>query len=346
MADLYWEDSTNAQGLTPGQYGYAGYFNGPFANLTAIRNRFPGKPVMGYATRIAGSHGADAIDCEPGTLGSTFAENAGGAVTFAKAWTGGGGLFSKPLVYTFASWLRPMEDYLSAHGVPRSGYWLNSSHATGSPHYCGPATCGFGRTQADMTQYLFAGAYDRSVMHPYMLRANGGPAPGPVGQYPPTIRIGARGKDVITLRVHLDAWGAALPAMADGGTDTFGPMVDKAVRKFQHDHQLTIDGIVGPKTWAAVLARPPAPVPPVPPPAPKPPAMPSSILRLGSAGADVKVLQAKLAGSGIPGVRGITVDGTFGGQTDTAVRNFQHHAGLPVDGIVGPRTWAALWTLP
>lgn len=346
VTDLYWEDSTNAAGLQPGMYGYAGYYNGPFANLTAIRQRFPGKPVMGYATRIVNSHGADAIDCEPGTLGPDFTSNAAGAVTFVKEWTGGASIFSRPLVYCMASWLRSMEDYLASHGIPRTHYWMNSSHATGSPHYCGPSTCGYGRSQADLTQYEFAGGFDRTIMHSLILTVNSGPAPPPAGQPPPVIRIGATGKPVVTLRVHLDAWGAGLPANADGGTDVFGTVVDAAVRAFQHDHHLVADGVVGPLTWAAVLAAPPVPVPPAPPPPPPPPpVMPVSILRLGSTGADVKTLQGKLAGSGLPGVRGIVVDGTFGQQTDNSVRNLQSLKGLRVDGVVGPRTWHAVWTL-
>lgn len=38
----------------------------------------------------------------------------------------------------------------------------------------------------------------------------------------------------------------------------------------------------------------------------------------------------------------IAVDGHFGAKTETAVKAFQKQKGLPVDGIVGPQTWAAL----
>jgi peptidoglycan hydrolase-like protein with peptidoglycan-binding domain len=39
---------------------------------------------------------------------------------------------------------------------------------------------------------------------------------------------------------------------------------------------------------------------------------------------------------------GLKVDGVFGSQVEKAVRQFQQGAGLAVDGIVGPQTWAAL----
>ena len=39
---------------------------------------------------------------------------------------------------------------------------------------------------------------------------------------------------------------------------------------------------------------------------------------------------------------GLTVDGVFGTQLEAAVKAFQGGAGLVVDGIVGPLTWAAL----
>jgi cell wall-associated NlpC family hydrolase len=56
-------------------------------------------------------------------------------------------------------------------------------------------------------------------------------------------------------------------------------------------------------------------------------------LSLGSSGAAVRQLQAKL---------GISVDGEFGPQTDAAVRAFQRSHGVPVTGLVGPLTRAAL----
>ena len=39
---------------------------------------------------------------------------------------------------------------------------------------------------------------------------------------------------------------------------------------------------------------------------------------------------------------GLTVNGTFDSQAETAVKQFQESAGLVVDGIVGPLTWNAL----
>lgn len=39
---------------------------------------------------------------------------------------------------------------------------------------------------------------------------------------------------------------------------------------------------------------------------------------------------------------GVTVNGTFDSQTETAVKEFQQGAGLTVDGTVGPLTWNAL----
>ena len=52
----------------------------------------------------------------------------------------------------------------------------------------------------------------------------------------------------------------------------------------------------------------------------------------------VKVLQQLLNKSGF----GLTVDGFFGARTETAVKQYQAHNGLLVDGIVGPQTWNSL----
>jgi peptidoglycan hydrolase-like protein with peptidoglycan-binding domain len=48
----------------------------------------------------------------------------------------------------------------------------------------------------------------------------------------------------------------------------------------------------------------------------------------------VRILQQRL---------GIPDDGQFGAGTDAAVRKFQASRGLQVDGIVGDKTWAALF---
>ena len=62
--------------------------------------------------------------------------------------------------------------------------------------------------------------------------------------------------------------------------------------------------------------------------------------------ARVRQIQQALADKGYrnsSGTAPLVVDGDFGNATDAAVRAFQDDAGLFVDGIVGPRTWGALF---
>ena len=62
------------------------------------------------------------------------------------------------------------------------------------------------------------------------------------------------------------------------------------------------------------------------------------LLRKGDTGTAVKLLQHRLNILG----NQLTEDGVWGVQTDSAVRGYQYRAGLTVDGIVGPKTQAAL----
>jgi peptidoglycan hydrolase-like protein with peptidoglycan-binding domain len=64
--------------------------------------------------------------------------------------------------------------------------------------------------------------------------------------------------------------------------------------------------------------------------------MPKTI-KLGDTGDDVKRLQRVFARAKALGFD--DVDGTFGPETEIAVKDFQQSNGLTVDGIVGPNTW-------
>lgn len=83
---------------------------------------------------------------------------------------------------------------------------------------------------------------------------------GALGASDPTLVEGDTGPAVKTLQTRLNVWGAHLTV--DGN---FGALTLAAVKAFQTAHKLTVDGIVGAHTWAA-LNRNPGP-PPYPAPA-------------------------------------------------------------------------------
>ena len=64
------------------------------------------------------------------------------------------------------------------------------------------------------------------------------------------------------------------------------------------------------------------------------------VLRLHDTGVNVKRLQRLFVMMKSLGPSDIV--GTFGSKTEAAVRDFQSGSALPVDGIVGPATWAKL----
>ena len=69
------------------------------------------------------------------------------------------------------------------------------------------------------------------------------------------------------------------------------------------------------------------------------------ILKKGSSGAAVKTLQRllrELKYVNSDGKTYITVDGSFGSNTEAAVKRYQKNAGISVDGIVGAKTWNRL----
>lgn len=67
--------------------------------------------------------------------------------------------------------------------------------------------------------------------------------------------------------------------------------------------------------------------------------MAEPVLKRGSTGQPVKDFQQGLKDLGYdPG----PVDGTFGGDTEAAVKAFQSDRGITADGVVGPTTWLNL----
>jgi len=100
------------------------------------------------------------------------------------------------------------------------------------------------------------------------------------------------------------------------------------VRSFQERRRLRVDGICGRETWGALV---------------------EAGYQLGDRllylrqpmlrGDDVAQLQRQVGSLGFDAGR---VDGIFGPDTETALREFQRNTGLPVDGVCGPSTLQAL----
>ena len=84
----------------------------------------------------------------------------------------------------------------------------------------------------------------------------GGDAPMPSEETRPTLRKGSRGEYVKQLQQILMSKGYSVGSY--GADGIFGTATDIAVRRAQEDAGLVIDGIVGPKTWAALDASPAA----------------------------------------------------------------------------------------
>ncbi len=140
-------------------------------------------------------------------------------------------------------------------------------------------------------------------------------------------RTGDTGAGVAEIRARL----ALLDLVGDDAAtdDQFDEALDQAVRDFQQQRGLVVDGIVGPITYRMLeearwrlgdrlLTY-----------------VPSAVL----SGDDVVALQQRLLDLGFQVGR---IDGRFGGQTELAVREFQRNVGVPPDGTCGPATLKAL----
>lgn len=151
------------------------------------------------------------------------------------------------------------------------------------------------------------------------------------------LRRGDSGAAVAEVRARLAHLGLCSDAEPSGsgesdssGSDpsVFDDELDRAVRAFQQERGITVDGIVGPHTFRRleearwqlgdrVLSY-----------------VPGHLM----SGDDVTELQRRLNQLGFAAGR---ADGLFGVQTDAALREFQKGVGVTADGTCGPDTFRA-----
>ena len=113
-----------------------------------------------------------------------------------------------------------------------------------------------------------------------------------------------------------------------GSRDLFDGALEAAVRTFQEQRGLRVDGICGPETWGALIESGFE--------------LGDRLLYLSSPmlrGDDVAQLQRRLNALGFDAGR---EDGILGPETQDALRQFQRNAGTTADGVCGPETLASI----
>jgi hypothetical protein len=157
------------------------YFNGVYANGSEVKALHPDAEHYVSITPT-GANGAMVGDTEAGCMSVSqdpaFWHNSdhGTAADI-------GGVAVKPWIYCSAANLASVQQEMTNAGIPRSSYFLWSAHYTGVQHYCGPATCGYGLSLSDATQYATSADYDSDIAQPYVFEASPvvGTLPAPSG---------------------------------------------------------------------------------------------------------------------------------------------------------------------
>ena len=170
--------------------------------------------------------------------------------------------------------------------------------------------------------------------------------------YSTTLQTGDTGNPVRVIQYYLAVLGYfddALPRVAITGN--FDSATEDAVRQFQAQQGLAVDGIVGRDTWNALTRAyqqlraslpdrylQPSEIDEI---------YPGYFLTPGQSGEDVAALQRLLIrASGVASyIPPVVETGTYDEATENAVRAVQQAVGLPVNGLTGPLAWAAIANL-
>jgi len=170
------------------------------------------------------------------------------------------------------------------------------------------------------------------------------PAPSPTPQG--SLKLGSSGADVRNVQSKLKSLGF-YKGSVDGD---FGAATEAAVKAFQKQYKLTVDGKVGAATLKALAtaratARPAVTPTPKRTPTRRPTATPAfdhhTYLQQGSSGTAVRQLQQRLISLGY--LTG-TANGKFDVSTQAAVLAFQRRNGQVADGVAGPDTLKVLYS--
>ena len=161
------------------------------------------------------------------------------------------------------------------------------------------------------------------------------------------LRLGDTGEPVQIIQYYLSLlayFNSSLPLVSINGV--FDEATDAAVRAFQQEQGLAVDGIVGERTWNALTesyrdlwTSLPAQALEL-----SDELYPGIFLTPGQQGPEVSALQRNLirAAELNTFVPAVTVTGVYDDATEAAVRAVQADAGLDVNGITGPLTWDAV----
>lgn len=168
------------------------------------------------------------------------------------------------------------------------------------------------------------------------------------------LTVGSTGPNVLRIQNFLNRIRINFPAIPriENPNGVFGSDTAAAVRKFQSINALEEDGVIGPATWnkitqiyvsiaklgelygegtrVSIGSTPP-----------------SAVLSIGSRGNAVLELQFILntIAASYPEVPFVIQDSLFDTRTRNSVIEFQKTFGLPQDGVVGPATWAKLYSV-